>query len=240
MTAPAGGLPAVTPAQRPQALSGAAAAAAAGSPSATPSVSAMRTPTATTTATSHLAASAAPQTSPSTKPTAAAISEVVESFQPDMVRHLFSLTGVLQEDVARRIFASLCTLDDTAAPRLNAEGLKSVVRYLDLCGLREGGALARGDAAAYEEAYRAEVQRCYYQQNTPKGSSSMPSGANTDKAESSTLTQLTALREASRRKGDEAVLDKLVKSLLSRFAFQRKGVLNYEEFHLALLYLWNN
>ncbi|KPA81056.1 unspecified product [Leptomonas pyrrhocoris] len=202
-----------------------------------------------------LAASAATQASSPHTTAVAAPPEAVDPFHPDMARHLFSLTGVLQEDMARRVFLSLSTQDNASNPHLSADGLKSVLRYLDRCGLHEGGALNRADAAACDEAYRAEVQRCYYEQNIVAAPSAKARKATAHKLSSSgrnssggaapseapsTLSVLAARREATRREGDEVALDRLVQYVLSRFAFQRKRELNYDEFQLALLYLWNN
>lgn len=200
-----------------------------------------------------LAATAAAQASPQGL-APAATAEATEVFQPEMVRHLFSLTGVLQEAVARRVFRSLCRCDDDNAaatpPHLTADGLKNILRCLDLWGLRGGGYLGRNaEVAACDEAYRAEVHRCYHKQNVPTPLRSakeeaMNAPEDVSRASttdgSSTLSCLTARREASLRKSDEMALDKLVESLLSRFAYHKKQELSYEEFHLALLYLWNN
>ncbi|KPI89846.1 hypothetical protein ABL78_1015 [Leptomonas seymouri] len=194
--------------------------------------------------------SAATQAAPAHNNTAAAPPEVAETFQPEMVRQLFSLTGALQEDVARRIFFSLCSQGGASGPCLTADGLKCVLRHLDLCGLRGGSSLSRGDAAACDAAYRAEVQRCYDEQNACSSSSSKRDAAGnfrdahsrgrSPSEELSMLSRLTARRAAVLQEGDEVALDKVVQSVLSRFAFQKKRELSYEEFHMALLHLRNN
>ncbi|KAK7201346.1 hypothetical protein NESM_000196900 [Novymonas esmeraldas] len=192
------------------------------------------------------AASAAPP------PAAAVPPEPAEVFQPALVRHLFSLTGVLQQDVARRLFLSLA--DDTAAatPYISRAALRRVLQCVDPCGLRES--YPRRDrqaaAAAEEEAYRAEVRRCYHEQNALAGASmggaddavrrNASGSAASTSANTSTLTHLTARQQAARHAAGDAALDRLVGATLTRFSFHAKSMLTYEEFCLALLHLWKS